>query len=223
MRVLILIPVFNESKTITAQIQNLKNYGFQEILVVDDGSTDQTGNLSIAAGAIVLRHVINRGAGAATYTGICYAKKYDYDIVVTMDGDGQHDPQDVIRLLNAYNDTRASVIVGNRFMSGLNNVPRSRQFYNGLANLITFLFSGKWTHDSQSGFKLLDRQALKVIDELMDGFEFCSEILIKAHLANLTVEEIPIKVYYTKESMTKGQSLWNGLKTFYKLLLWNRN
>lgn len=212
--ILIIIPVFNESGRIGILIKNLKSLGFQNILVIDDGSHDNSINEAIFNGAIVIRHLLNRGAGAATETGLEYfRKKEKYKFAVTIDGDNQHDPFDIERLLDKHIKENADLTIGNRFMSKENNIPGIRRFYNFLADLLTSLMVLKKVNDSQSGFKAWSRKAIKTIQIEQDGYDFCSEVIIKAYHNKLKIINVPIHVYYPENYSDKGQNLNQGIKT----------
>lgn len=216
---LVVIPAYNEAAHLPSLLRQVRSEGFNNVLVVSDGSVDDTVIIAENEGAIVLDHILNRGPGSATATGLEYALQSGYKAAITIDADLQHDADDIIHLLNRYNQSGADVIIGSRFLDPSNKIPGIRRLYNSVANLITFLFCFEWTGDTQSGFKFLSRRALETIKINLDGYEFCSEMLIKAYRSGLRVEEISVKVYYTEESLSKGQGFINGLKTFYNLLL----
>lgn len=213
-----IVPAFREGAGIGKLVSRIRELGFTEVLVVDDGSNDDTGVQAQAAGAKIKRHIINRGPGAATMTGLTYARENGYGYAVTIDGDNQHDPADIPALLRPLLAGGADVVIGNRFMKGDNFIPRERVFYNGIANLITFTFSGKWVSDTQSGLKALNRKAIERIRLKMDGYEFCSEMVIRIRREGLEVSEVPVFVHYDYETTRKGQGLLTGIRTFGNLL-----
>ena len=214
---LIIVPAYNEGSRIAKVVQSIAATGPWPVVVVDDGSTDDTAQQARQAGATVLAHFLNRGPGAATMTGLAYAKAGKYAYAVTIDGDGQHDPADIASLLAPVVRGEADLVIGNRFMKGTNAIPRSRVWYNGMANLTTFLFSKHWVSDTQSGLKAFGPKAIKVLELEMDGYEFCSEIIIKACRNKLRLQELPAFVRYDAASMAKGQGLVTGIKTLTNL------
>jgi len=222
-KTLIVIPAYNEAVHIESLIKKIRQQGFNQVLIVDDASEDHTAAIARANGARVIRHIINRGPGAATQSGIEYARMHNYSRMLTIDADNQHDPEDIRVLLERLDRGDVDLVIGNRFMRGDNFIPRSRVIYNGIANLITFLFSRHWISDTQSGMKALNRKAIENTQLSTDGFEFCSEWVIKAGLMHLRIAEVPIKVYYTEESRKKGQGFLTGIRTlsslFHQLLL----
>ena len=217
--ILIVVPVLNEGKRISDVISGLKHAGFNEILIVDDGSSDNSQFVAAANGAKTVRHIINRGAGAATETGLEYFRRNSkYTHAVTIDGDNQHTPDDVAFLLQNHIDHQADLTIGDRFLNGKNEIPKSRIFYNFIADSITSILSWKKVNDSQSGFKVWSRKAVEAIYIEQNGYEFCSEVIIKAHHNKLKVINIPIRVFYPKELKGKGQNLFIGIKTFSNLI-----
>jgi glycosyltransferase involved in cell wall biosynthesis len=217
--VLVVLPAYNEANHIEKVIKRIHRFGFTQIVVIDDGSKDNTAELAEAAGAKVLRHIINRGPGAATETGFNYVRNHlQYKYCVTIDADEQHHPKDLSHLIEVLIEHNADMVIGNRFMKGTNNIPIIRVIYNGIANLMTYIFADSWVSDTQSGLKAFKRSALEKIKIKTDGYEFCSELIIKAQSHKLKIIETPITVFYTDMSMKKGQSLGNGFKTVVNLI-----
>lgn len=216
--VLVVIPAYNEAATIGDVVTSLRSAGMARVLVVNDGSTDTTADVAAQAGAAVIHHAINRGPGAATQTGLQYALLSGAKCVVTIDADMQHDVDDMAALIGSVSGNRADLAIGNRFMKGTNFIPRTRVVFNALANLVTYIFCSHWVSDTQSGYKAFSRKAIELLDIRMDGFAFCSEMIIKAQRANLRVEEIPISVHYSKETIRKGQGFRTGVRTLAHLV-----
>jgi len=216
--VFVVIPSYNEGGRLQKVVQSIVDHGFTNIVVVDDGSTDNSIESVRQYKPVVLRHVINRGAGAATGTGLRYCKSAGADTVVMIDADTQHDAGNISTLLDAHYKENADVSIGNRGMGDGGETPFGIGFYNRIANLVTSVIAGERVYDSQSGFKVFSRKALDSIKLEQDRFEYCSEILIKAHKNNLKVINVPVLVYYPKEIEGKGQGLIVGIKTFLNLL-----
>jgi glycosyltransferase involved in cell wall biosynthesis len=215
-KILIVLPAYNEAKIISKVISDIKKEGFSNILVVDDCSTDSTFEIAEKAGAKVLRHVINRGAGGATNTGIAYAKENNYDYVVLMDSDGQHSPKDISKLLKYSN--KYDVIIGSRMVGDISNMPLQRKIANFIGSILTWFFFGLFVWDSQSGFKVLNKKAMSKIRLTYDTFEFCSEMIGEIGKNKLKYKEIPIKVIYSSHSKAKGQSIKNGFKMIWRFI-----
>lgn len=216
--VYIIIPVYNEARNIIPVIENCKRAGFAHILIVDDGSYDNTKILAEKCGVEVISHIINRGQGAAVQTGIIAALEKGADIIVTMDGDQQFNPSNIPGIIAPLLKDEADIVIGSRFKQK-NRIPFTRRFFNQIANLITFLLSGIWLSDSQSGFKGFSRKAAEKIDIHTSGYEFCTEIVREIASLKLKYMEIPVDVYYTEDSLKKGQNFAQGIKTAMKLLI----
>jgi glycosyltransferase involved in cell wall biosynthesis len=151
-------------------------------------------------------------------TGLEAAKKLGADLVVTIDGDGQHDPRDIQKLIQPVLLDQADLVIGTR-LKDPKGMPALKRFGNLGLNLITYVISKKWTSDSQSGFKCFSAQAIDKMDIEALGYEFCSEIIIEAKRKKLRMAEVPIKVIYTDYSKRKGQSIFNGTNIVIKLLI----
>ncbi len=215
----IIIPSYNEGDRIRKVIKSVKEKGFENIIVVDDGSTDNSIEQIMDLNPIILRHLVNRGAGAATETGLQFCREIINPVAVVMlDADTQHDADDIGKLVTAHFESDADITIGNRFIENSANIPFKNRFYNKVANIITSIFAGRKVSDSQSGFKVFNRRALHSIIIEQERFEHCSEIFIKAHEHNLKVIDVPIKVYYIPEIDGKGQNLSTGVRTFINLL-----
>ena len=215
----IVIPAYNEARRLPAVITQLKAEGFKNIIVVDDGSRDDTAAVAEASGAITAQHLINRGAGAATQTGLALARLMNAEYVALMDADGQHSPADIKLLYHTITTRQLDIVLGSRFLNRSNRVPKLRLIFNKIANLITWSLSGLYVTDSQSGMKIFSRRALNAIRIQSNGFEFCSEIIRQIGWHHLSFIEVPITVSYSADSMRKGQNLSTGITTFFKLII----
>ena len=209
---------YNEAPVIAEVIANIKAVVDCPIVVIDDGSSDQTARLAKEAGAIVLQHLVNRGAGAACMTGIALARQQAWPCVIFMDADGQHLPEDIEAIYQTYLDTEADLVIGSRFNKTRNDIPWLRRRFNGIANRLTNLFCSGHYSDTQSGFRLLGQQALKRIELVQDDFSYCSEMIIQADREQLRIAECPIHVRYTEYSISKGQDFQVGLTTAFQFL-----
>jgi len=218
-KIVIIIPSYNEGARILKVVTAIKEHGFHNIVVVDDGSTDDSIELVRHLNITIIQHLVNRGAGAATETGLKYCREIlNPETVVMIDADTQHDPNDIRKLIDAHENQEADITIGNRFMESRGNVPLRNWFYNQVANVVTGLIAGKNVRDSQSGFKVFNKRALNQIIVEQDKFEHCSEILIKGLEYNFKIIEVPIHVYYSPETSGKGQHFFNGIRTFINLM-----
>lgn len=229
-KIYIIIPAFNESKVIGSVLNSLKESHHKNVIIVDDGSSDNTYEIAKKSGYIVLRHLINRGKGAATQTGFDAAKLLNADIVVTMDADGQHSTQDIKGMITPIIEDKVDVTLGSRFLGGGNNtsqIPKMKILINRIANFVTFLFYGIYTSDSQSGFRAYSSKALELIQTDMDRYEFESQILQQIKYHHLNFIEVPIFVKYSQYSKEKykdikdfqPQNFKNGTKMLIKMII----
>jgi UDP-N-acetylglucosamine---dolichyl-phosphate N-acetylglucosaminyltransferase len=217
-RVIVVVPAYNEERTIVGVIRGLKRRGFTRLIVVDDGSSDRTGELASREGVIRLRHILNRGLGGALGTGISAALRLGAEVIVTFDADGQHDPNDIVRLLEPIERGEAEVVIGSRMLNPT-GMPYRRRFANWIANVVTYLLFGGWTTDSQSGLRAFSGQAAARMQIMTNGMEVSSEIIAEAVRNRLKRKEVPVKVIYTEYSLSKGQSFKIGLQTLMRLIL----
>lgn len=216
----IIIAAYNEGKVIKEVLGEIQSAGYRNIIVVDDGSADDTAvRAKEVSGVKVFRHPLNRGKGAATKTGIEAAKILGAEIIVTMDGDGQHNPKDVENLIRPIQNGEVDVVLGTRLLH-----PKGMPWYKIIANYIgntfTWYFYGLWVSDSQSGFRAYSRKAADLIDTKTDRYEYDSEVIREIHTHKLRFTEVPIEVRYTEYSMGKvhKQNIVNGIKTLYKII-----
>ena len=218
-KIYIAIPAFNEGEIIDKVISKIKSVGFDNIIVIDDGSSDETFLKASEAGVVVFKHLINRGKGAAVKTGIEAAKILSADIVITMDADGQHNPADAERMIDLIH-SGYDVVLGTRLKKG-KGMPSYKILANYLGNFFTWLIYGLWVSDSQSGFRAYSKKAIYLIDTKTNRYEYDSEIIKEIKRNKLKFVEVPIEVHYTEYSMNKKhkQNLKNGLKTLIKMII----
>jgi len=216
MKTVIVIPAYNEGKRIAAVLLDLKNHNYHNIIVADDGSSDDTGLIAKRLGAWVVRHRVNMGPGAATQTGILAALRDGADIIVTMDADGQHLAEDIAHLTAPISDGN-DIVIGSRF-KGNSPIPIIRKIYNTLGNLTTLFLSGIYVTDSQSGLKAMNADFAKKLDLEHNGFEFCTEIIQKIKVKKAKYIEVPIQVRYTQDTLAKGQSFISGIQMVINFL-----
>lgn len=216
--ILIVVPAYNEEKSIQLVIENLRRYGYHNILVVDDGSNDRTLEIAKESDVYVASHLLNRGPGNASATGFEIARILNPEIVVTFDADGQHDVADIIKLTEPIQKNEADVVIGSRMLDK-SAMPLKRLFYNKIANIVTFIVYGFTVSDTQSGLKAFNRKAYNFINIETSGMEFCSEIVHKIKENNLRLTQVGVSSIYTDYSLSKGQSFAVGIKTLLRLML----
>ncbi len=216
----VVIPAYNESTVICDVITEIKSAGYGNIIVIDDGSLDDTyEKASSIKGVVALKHLLNRGKGAAVKTGIEAAKKLGAHIIVTLDGDGQHDPNDIAPMLALIHEGY-DVVLGSRLKNS-DGMPAYKIVHNHIGNFLVWMIYGLWVTDSQSGFRVYSKKALGLIDTQTDRYEYDSEVIREIKHHQLKFVEVPIKVRYTAYSMSKLQkmNLKNGIKTLIKMIL----
>lgn len=222
MHVCIIIPAYNESsviqKVVRGIIQELeKTEHSYKVVVVDDGSIDNTGREAEAGGALVIRHILNSGAGAATATGLSFAQQNGFSIAATMDADGQHAAQDVIKGIQAIANSDTDLFIGSRLIDS-KGMSRVKILGNKGLSFITYMLFGIDSTDSQSGLRVFSRRALETLRWKTSGYEFCSEMLWRAKQLGLEIDEFSIKAIYTDYSKAKGQNNWNAVNIIKSLL-----
>lgn len=212
MKCWIVMPARDEERTIGEVIEGLHREGWKDIIVVDDGSRDRTAEIARAKGAVVVSHERNLGLGAALRTGLREALRRGADCAVTFDADGQHDPREVRKMVEAIDG--ADLIIGSRQFV---NVPLNKRFGNFVLNLITRLMGGPLL-DSQSGMRAFNRRALETIRIRSDRYEVSSEIVINACRSGLRIKEVPVKCYFTDYSKARGTTIASGIRIFLRLI-----
>jgi polyprenyl-phospho-N-acetylgalactosaminyl synthase len=203
MNVFIVIAAYNEGKSITKVVTSLKHAGYRNIVVVDDGSKDDTYDFALDSGATVLRHVINRGQGAALKTGIDYSLKSGADIIVTFDADGQHRVEDLKAIIAPVKSGKYDITVGSRFLKDV-KMPLSRRLTLKIAVLVVWFFYGAKMTDAHNGFRAMNRKAAETINITSDRMEHSSQIVEEIHKKNLRYREVPVTILYTDYSLQHG-------------------
>ncbi|HIP34598.1 MAG TPA: glycosyltransferase family 2 protein [Methanothermococcus okinawensis] len=219
----VVVPAYNEEKVIRDTLRKLKNEGYHNIIVVDDGSKDNTYNIAKEEEVILCRHIINRGLGGALGTGIRCALEYNPKVIVTFDADGQHDPKDIEKVVKPILYEGYDMVVGSRLMDKeeLKNMPMVKRIGNILLNFITYFLGGYLVTDSQSGLRAFSKRAAEVILSNLKSnrYEISSEFIIIAKREKLKFKEVPIKTIYTEYSMSRGTNVVTGIKIFVKLII----
>lgn len=221
-KVAFVIPAYNEEKMIGRVVKDLisvaKNTGHNfEVVVVNDGSKDNTAIVAEKSGAKIINHILNSGAGGATATGLSYAQQNNFDIAVTMDADGQHDPADALNGVSILLDRKCDLLIGSRLIDS-EGMSKSKVIGNKGLSTITYLLFGINVTDSQSGLRVFSKKALNQLKWKTSGYEFCSEMLWRAKQQKLDIQEFPIKAIYTDYSKSKGQNNWNAFNIIKSLL-----
>lgn len=219
----VVVPAYNEARVIGGVVEELVARGHR-VVVVDDGSGDDTPDVARRAGAVVLRHAVNRGQGAALQTGIAYALRNGAEHIVTFDSDGQHAAEDVDALVAPLLAGRADVTLGSRFIGSTEGMPGGRKTILALAVIFTRVASGARVTDTHNGLRAFTRAAAAKLDIRLDRMAHASEILDQIVRQELRYEEVPVHVRYTDYSRRKGQSSFAALRILadYVLGRWMR-
>ncbi|MEX2702107.1 MAG: glycosyltransferase family 2 protein [Candidatus Baldrarchaeota archaeon] len=198
MRVFCVIPAFNEEKYIYDVAKIAKEF-VDVVVVVDDGSIDKTFRRAIDSGAVVLRHEENMGKGAALRTGFKYALEHGADIVVTLDGDMQHDPLEIPKFLEKIREEDADIVVGSRFLEKVKGMPIQRRLSNFITTKVLNKVFKVPVTDSQSGFRAFKRKVLEKVTFKDNRYGAETEILIEAKRKGFNIVEVPISVKYENQ------------------------
>lgn len=195
-QVLALIPAYNEAARIEPVIRGALTH--LPVLVVDDGSKDDTALVAETAGATVLRQIPNQGKGAALRAGMAWALAQGFDAVVTLDADGQHDPAEIAAFLACYRETAADLIIGAR---DFGQMPTVRRVSNTVGRWSFSWALGQPVQDNQSGYRLLSRRMTEaVLDSQEHGFEFEVEMIVTCVQLGYGLTWVPIRTIYAGET-----------------------
>lgn len=208
----IVVPAYEEERTIGPVLEGLKSEGYGQIIVVDDGSEDRTPEIASSKGAKVVQHENNQGLGSAIRSGLREARSQGAEVVVTFDADGQHDPKEIKELLDKLDDADFAVGVRKR-----NQMPMNKRLGNAALDYITHFMGGPLT-DSQSGFRAFGPRALEKIRIRSNHYSVSSEIIVQVGEKSLRFRELPIEGIFTEYSKSAGTTIASGIKIFIDLL-----
>ncbi len=214
----IAMPAFNEAAVIAEVLAPLCRAGYP-VVVVDDGSSDATADMALAAGAVVLRHAVNLGQGAALQTAMEYCLQQGARYICTFDADGQHDPADIPRLFDALTRQGADVALGSRFLGQAPRLPASRRLLLKAAVAFMRLYGGLKLTDAHNGLRLFTRDAARRFQIRQARMAHASEMVRKCHKAGLKIIEVPCTIRYTDYSLSKGQGGLGSINILLDLFL----
>ena len=203
MKITVGIPAFNEEKNIAMVIIKLKKIA-DNIIVCNDGSTDSTEEIAKELGAIVINHEKNLGYGAGIKSIFLKAKEINSELLVTLDADGQHDINDISKIVKPIQENKAEIVIGSRFLEKSKNVPEYRKFGIKLITKVTNLSLSKSLTDSQSGFRAYSNKVLEKLNLSDTGMGISTEILIKANNFNFRIGEVPITISYEGDTSSEN-------------------
>jgi glycosyltransferase involved in cell wall biosynthesis len=218
-KIFFVIPAYNEGKSIGRVIAELKRAGYNNIVVIDDSSKDNTFAEANKHGIIVLQHMINRGQGAALRTGIDYALRAGAEFIVTFDSDGQHRVEDLPAMLKPVVSGDVDVTIGSRFLRRT-NMPLGRKILLKGSVLVQWFFYGVKLSDAHNGYRVMSRKAAQMIQIDSDRMEHASEIVEEIVKKKIKYKEVPVIIRYTGYSLRKGEaSFFGALRILFKMII----
>ncbi len=217
MKTYVVIPTYNEAKTIGWLVRKIKETAVKDVVVVDDGSIDATYKIARENGAVVLRNERNLGKGTSLKTGFDYCLAKNCNAVITMDGDGQHSPEEIPRLIDFAESSKADIVVGNR-MHHPQGMPYLRFLTNKFMSVVISSLLDQSIPDTQCGLRLLKKEVLKNIRLKSANFEIESEILVQAVRKGFAVQSLPIKAIYHPDIESQINPVIDTLR-FFKFIM----
>ncbi|RMF70257.1 MAG: glycosyltransferase family 2 protein [Calditrichaeota bacterium] len=219
------IPAYNAADTLADVVGRLRaSLPGVTVVIVDDGSTDDTAVEAERLDVLLLRHPRNRGKGAALKTGFKAALAQGAKVVLTLDADGQHEPDEAVKLLKALDERALDVALGSR-MHDLRRMPVHRILSNTITSRLISWRLGVRISDSQSGFRAMRREVLEKMELVTDRFETESELLLRAGLAGFEIGAVSVKTIYPKQgrSAMRAVDIYRFIALFLKSLTWRKN
>jgi glycosyltransferase involved in cell wall biosynthesis len=213
----VVIAAYNEARAIERVIADVRHCSFSAVLV-DDGSSDATAEVAERAGAVVVRHPVNLGQGAALQTGIEFALRKGADVIVTFDADGQHRATDIAGLVDALARHGVDYALGSRFLGGAIDLPPVRRRLLKAATWFTRITSGLSLTDTHNGLRAMTRRGASAIRLRQNRMAHASEFLYQIAASELKYVEVPVTIEYSAYSLAKGQKLGDALSILVDLL-----
>ena len=198
------IPAFNEESKIAKTVSIVTKF-VNKVIVIDDGSQDKTASIAKAAGAdIIIKHDINTGQGASIRSGIQKAFVEGADIAITIDGDFQHDPNDIPKIIKPIVQKECDIVIGSRFFKGIRHIPKMRLLFNIILSICYRILFGSKAIDSQSGFRAFNRHAMKVMNFKANRYDWTCEMADVIVQNRLTYKEVGIRIRYFDKKYQAG-------------------
>jgi glycosyltransferase involved in cell wall biosynthesis len=214
----VLVAAYNEAPRIANTLALLCRY-YAHVVVVDDGSTDNTSLVALQYPVWVLRHIVNCGQGAALQTALTFALGQGAEILVTFDADGQHCVEDIEAVVKPLREGSVDVALGSRFLGRAVGIPWNRWLVLKLGVLFTRVFSQVRVSDAHNGLRAFSRLAAEKVRISQNQMAHASEILDQIRQHRLRFCEVPVTIHYFRGTLAKGQSSWNALRSAGQLLL----
>lgn len=218
-KIAVVVPVYNEESVVGDTLGDLMQHGFT-VVVVDDGSTDNTRQAVEHLPVHYLRHATNLGQGAALQTGFSFARQLDVDCFVSFDADGQHKAADILPMANFLRQLELDIVYGSRFLGiAPQHMPRSRFLLLKTAIWVNYFFSGIRLSDAHNGFRAMSRAFVEKVMLTENRMAHATEIMTQTCKYRLRYGEWPTAISYTNYSREKGQRNIDGFKTLQSLIL----
>lgn len=214
----VVIAAYNEGERLAVTLRGLLPFA-RNVVVVDDGSRDDTAAIAGRFPVWVLKHPINRGQGAALQTGLDFAQAKGAEILVTFDADNQHDANDLPAVIAPVLAGTADIALGSRFLGRVENIPTSRKMILKAGVLFTRFVSRIAVTDTHNGFRAFSRSAAQRIRITQDRMAHASEILDEIRAQGLRYVEVPVTIRYSAATLAKGQSSWNAVRVAWQFLI----
>jgi polyprenyl-phospho-N-acetylgalactosaminyl synthase len=218
-KIFVIVPVYNEAAVLEQTLSELVAQKYN-IILVDDGSTDNVDMIARQYPVFLLKHRLNIGQGAALQTGMNAAKVLGADFVVHFDADGQHDANEICRIMEPLLKNRCDIVFGSRFLQNdsSRSIPVAKKIVLRAARYMNWLFYGILLSDAHNGFRALNLKALEQIVFTQNRMGHASEILFFVKRNRLRYEEIPVTIRYNNYSRKKGQTIFNSINIFFDLI-----
>lgn len=214
----VVVPAFNEA-TVIRQVTAALHRVFRNIVVVDDGSSDETASEARGAGVVVVRHALNLGQGAALQTGVQYALARGAGYIATFDADGQHQVEDLARMLELLRSGEIDIVLGSRFLGQAPGIGSPRRLALRLATIMTSVTTGVRLTDAHNGLRVMTAEAAHRLHIVHDEMAHASELISQIGRLALRYREVPVTISYTSYSLRKGQRLTNGFRIVTDLIV----
>ena len=210
----VVIPAYNEGQCLGDVVQGVRAE-YPNVVVVDDGSSDETFEVACRTATYAMRHLINRGQGAAIQTGIDFALSRGAQYIVTFDSDGQHRVEDIAALLRPIHEGTCEISLGSRFLGEAIDMPAARRLTLRLAVLFTRLVNRVDLTDAHNGLRAFSRKAARRLDITLDRMAHASELIDQIRYSGLAFTEVPVKIRYTEYSLAKGQASRGAIRIVF--------
>jgi glycosyltransferase involved in cell wall biosynthesis len=214
----VVVPAYNEASVISEVVRDLV-VTFSNVIVVNDGSSDDTAAVLKGTPATVVTHLINLGQGAALQTGIAHALERGASYVVTFDADGQHRVEDAVTMVRMLSEGDCDAVCGSRFLGTSSNIPSMRKIVLRAAVVWANLTTGTKMTDAHNGLRALSRKAASSLNLSQSGMAHASEIISQLQEHRMRIREAPVQIRYTEYSLAKGQSLLNSINILTDLFV----